>query len=456
MPDHKDTGDSTDRDVVLVVEDDPDTSRTLDRCLRRLGYEVVTATDGEEGLRKAIELAPQVVLSDIRMPNMDGHTLLRRLSGHDLDTAVVIMSAHGDMNDVIDALRNGAVDYLTKPWTPSELVSAVGRAVSMHDERRARRTGVRSALVASPGLQRTVDESSSSDDEGASATGFDLVLDQLRRGEIVVPPVPAVLTELRALLARPNAGMHEITSLVERDPRLAAEVLRLTRSAHYARGARINDMRTAIGRLGLRQLQSLVQTVILRDIHQATDPGLRQDQLRIWRASIGRAVAMRALAELVGPSAKLDPETAYLAGLFADVGASFLLWLLSEREAANPAPSARKPRVLLAKLCEQHGEIGAALLQSWDLDPVATIIARTHHDSAPPAPPTGYWPLAILGAAMAEKLELASDPTSHASPTAELVDRCGAELRIGTSAVVKISESVRSEFEDVMESLTPQ
>ena len=107
MPDHKDTGDSTDRDVVLVVEDDPDTSRTLDRCLRRLGYEVVTATDGEEGLRKAIELAPQVVLSDIRMPNMDGHTLLRRLSVHDLDTAVVIMSAHGDMNDVIDALRNG-------------------------------------------------------------------------------------------------------------------------------------------------------------------------------------------------------------------------------------------------------------------------------------------------------------------------------------------------------------
>ncbi len=104
---------------VLVVDDERDTRQVLEKTLRRLGYEVSGAENGEEGLKLAVELRPQVILSDIRMPQMDGHTLLRRLAAHNLDTAVIVMSAHGNMDDVIDLLRNGSVDYIRKPWAPS-------------------------------------------------------------------------------------------------------------------------------------------------------------------------------------------------------------------------------------------------------------------------------------------------------------------------------------------------
>jgi CheY-like chemotaxis protein len=82
-------------EAVLVVDDDKDTLQAPERGLRRLGYQVLSATNGEAGLALALSARPAVILTDIRMPRIDGHTLLRRLAGHDLDAAVVVMSASG-------------------------------------------------------------------------------------------------------------------------------------------------------------------------------------------------------------------------------------------------------------------------------------------------------------------------------------------------------------------------
>src|SRR5262249_18015771 len=144
------------------------------------------------------------------------------------------------------------------------------------------------------------------------------IVEQLRRGEIALPSFPAVLSELKVILSKPAAAMHEITALVERDPRLAAQVLRITNSAQFARGGRVHDIRTAVPRLGLRQLQNIVQTIVVRDSYTPTDAGLRRVQGRLWQYSIARAVAMRGLAELVGAGPRMEPETAYLAGLMCD------------------------------------------------------------------------------------------------------------------------------------------
>lgn len=438
-----------DPDRVLVVDDENDTRKALEKSLRRLGYDVSSAENGEEGLKLAVELRPQVVLADIRMPQMDGHTLLRRLATHDLDTSVIVMSAHGNMDDVIDVLRNGAVDYLKKPWAPSELASAVGRAVDIHDRRRSVRQAKSAFLRPTEPTGAMVAREQPTP---KADPVFDAILEQIRRGEIVLPPVPAVLSQLRSLVSKSESAMEEIVALVERDPRLATQVLRVSNSAHYVRGGRSNDIRMAVGRIGLRQLQNLIQTVIAHGSHHAKDATLRQLQTRIWRCSVARAVSMRGLAELAGAGGRLDPETAYIAGLLADTGASFLLWVTGERIASGGRVAADAESYVLG-LRGQHQEVGAGLLARWELDPVVTLIARTHHLEAPPAPPSGYWNLAILGTAMADTLSAGDDPTRSAPPSPELVDRCGAELRIGTTVATKISDSVRREFEGVMEAL---
>ena len=126
------------RNRVLIVDDEAEILATLERTLRRLGYDVSTADGGEAGLRLAGELRPQVILLDIRMPVMDGLTLLRLLAAEDSDAAVIVMSGQGDVDDldaVIDLPQ--VVDYLRKPWTLSELSSAVGRAAEIHWQRRS-------------------------------------------------------------------------------------------------------------------------------------------------------------------------------------------------------------------------------------------------------------------------------------------------------------------------------
>jgi len=424
----------------LVVDDEEGVRRTLERSLSRLGYEFLEAENGEVGLQMAEQHKPQVILLDIRMPRMDGHALLGELASRGLDAAVVVMSAHGTMQDVISVLRKGAVDYLKKPWEASELVSAVSRAVEIHDQRATLRgkgapAADAGAVAAKPG--------------GASAMGT--ILDQLRRGEIPIPPLSTVLAELRTLMANPDTPIQQITALVERDPRLVVQTLRIANSALYSRGSRINDLRTAVGRIGLRQLSNLIHTVTVSQSNQVQDPSLRLVQARIWRYSIARAVSMRALAELANSGAALDPETAYLAGLLADTGAAFLASVIAER-----AVLAKQPVDLeagLAGIRAQHEEVGQMLLSEWEIDQQVASVARFHHSESPPAPPNPYWSLAVLGTNMANSLEAGEDSTSTAPPNPALVDRCAAELRVSSTVGDKISESVRNEFDEIMEAL---
>jgi len=125
----------TDRDRVLVVDDDADVRTALTRGLRRLGYDVVLAEDGDQALEKVAHSFPKVIITDLRMPGMDGHTLLRRLVSQRVQAPVIVISGHGTKEDVVDALRAGAVDFLEKPFSQAALASAVARAVEVAEER---------------------------------------------------------------------------------------------------------------------------------------------------------------------------------------------------------------------------------------------------------------------------------------------------------------------------------
>jgi DNA-binding response OmpR family regulator/HD-like signal output (HDOD) protein len=431
---------------VLVVDDDPGTRQTLGRTLRRLGYEVSEVENGEQGLELAVGLRPHVILSDLRMPQMDGHTLLRRLAAHDLEAAVIVMSGSEDMDDVIDVLHNGAVDYIRKPWGASELIAAVARAVGIHDQRQSARQAKLAGAAAGAGPTAT----STLANPSAAPEIFEIVEELQRAEAITLPPLSAVLADLRSLVSDPRAGMSDIVAFLERDPSLAAQVLAVS-NVQYAGVRRSVDLSTALRRIGLGHMHTLVHTVISHGTLLATDATLGDLQRRIWRYSVARAISMRALAELAGAAAHLDPETAYLAGLMADAGANLLLWICDERIANGSRPPAGQE--CPAGLREHHQEVGAALLGRWGMDPIVQQVAEMHHLEAPPAPPNAYWNLAILGAALVDGLDVGDDPTRSARPTAELVDRCGAELQLGSAVASKISSSVRRELNGVMEAL---
>ncbi|WP_211116873.1 response regulator transcription factor [Glycomyces buryatensis] len=112
---------------VLVVDDDPALAEVVARYLRREGFEVDYAPDGDIGLKRALDTLPDLVVLDLMMPGMDGFEVCRRLRAA-TGIPVVMLTALGEENDRITGLDLGADDYVTKPFSPRELAARV-RAV---------------------------------------------------------------------------------------------------------------------------------------------------------------------------------------------------------------------------------------------------------------------------------------------------------------------------------------
>ena len=119
-----------DRLRVMIVDDHTLFRSGLSELLERRGIEVCAAVgDGEEGCRVAAELEPDVVLLDLRMPGLDGLSVLERLAALGLQCAVVMLTTSSDERDLVTSLRSGARGYLLKDMEPDRLVEALAAVV---------------------------------------------------------------------------------------------------------------------------------------------------------------------------------------------------------------------------------------------------------------------------------------------------------------------------------------
>jgi len=114
---------------ILVIDDDRSICETLELYLTEEGYEVVTAATGTEGLNKFVEHSPDVVILDIRLPDVDGFTILEDLRKDDENVKVIMITAYHDMESTINAMKSGAFDYIHKPVNVDELDMAIRKAI---------------------------------------------------------------------------------------------------------------------------------------------------------------------------------------------------------------------------------------------------------------------------------------------------------------------------------------
>jgi DNA-binding NtrC family response regulator len=117
------------RGRLLVVDDEANARTALAELLREEGYDVETAADGFKALPKLQEFAPDLVLTDLKMPGMDGLTLMQKAREDDPERVVVVMTAHGAVDSAVKAMREGASSYLQKPLNMGELVVVLERAL---------------------------------------------------------------------------------------------------------------------------------------------------------------------------------------------------------------------------------------------------------------------------------------------------------------------------------------
>jgi DNA-binding response OmpR family regulator len=126
--------------AILVVDDEEALRALLVRLLQNEGFEPFSANDGEEAIRLFRERSPLVVISDVRMPKMDGLTLLVEIRKVDRSAAVILMTGQGNEEILLSALRGGATNFFKKPFNTRELINEIRRIVGFRME--AARSGL--------------------------------------------------------------------------------------------------------------------------------------------------------------------------------------------------------------------------------------------------------------------------------------------------------------------------
>lgn len=115
--------------LILAVDDEVDVLQLFQRVLEPAGYEVITASDGAQALALVSARNPDLMLLDIKLPKKSGMEVLEELRSSKLDTAIIMATGVGDVTTAIKAMRIGAFDYLTKPFSVEEILISVERAL---------------------------------------------------------------------------------------------------------------------------------------------------------------------------------------------------------------------------------------------------------------------------------------------------------------------------------------
>jgi DNA-binding response OmpR family regulator len=122
------------RGRILIVDDEPNIRLLFRAALESAGYEVEEAADGDEGLASLSRYLIDLILLDLHMPNLGGMEVLRRIRDEVFQVPVVIVTAHGSVPDAVEAMRLGAVDFISKPLTPGALRRVVEEMFERHAE----------------------------------------------------------------------------------------------------------------------------------------------------------------------------------------------------------------------------------------------------------------------------------------------------------------------------------
>ncbi len=152
---------------ILVVDDDPTFRDVLELRLQRWGFQVKTAERAARGIELAEAWSPDLVLSDVVMPEMSGIQLLQRLRGDDPDRTVILLTAHATVEMAVDAMKLGAVDFLTKPLNYQNLEALIREALARREEARSAR---HEQAQRSAGMEKEPDPASTSTSRGAPGT----------------------------------------------------------------------------------------------------------------------------------------------------------------------------------------------------------------------------------------------------------------------------------------------
>jgi putative nucleotidyltransferase with HDIG domain len=328
---------------ILFVDDEPQILEGLKSLLRkcRTRWEMTFVASGEAALAEIAKTRFDVVVSDVRMPHMDGVTLLKTVRERHPEIVRIILSGHAEIETSLRAVPV-AHQFLTKPCDAALLETVIERACNLQ------------ALIHNPFVRSTV-------------------------GKIQkLPPLPKTYSRLIQALSNEGTSFKDVADILKQDLAMTAKLLQVVNSAFFRLSRRITNIEEAVSYLGTNQLKNLTLAVeVFRRPESAKNiDGLSIDQIQAHSLFTG-TLASRLLTD------KRQQEDAFMAGLLHDIGKVILLTELPETLAGVLAEMhlSRSPMHVTEarQFGVTHAEIGAYLLGLWGLPYVIVEAVANHH-----------------------------------------------------------------------------
>lgn len=328
---------------ILLVDDEPRILRSLERVFAETPYNVFTADNGEAALRVLANNKMDIIVADMRMPDISGYDLLQNTRNKYPNILRIILSGYAKETDVIKALQSGAAQmYLLKPWDNDELLAVIRRLFAM--------------------IERLNSDAMRS----------------MTNRLVSLPVLPVMYNRLCELIQN-DADIKDIAKTIEQDPAIAAKILQVVSCSLYS--LKTGSVKQAISYLGLANLQAIVFSCIVFDF---VDKAKFSDTVKklFWLHANQTNRLLNAIYEQL--LKKKVPERAATAGLLHDIGRILLMlncreeyrWILKRTQAEGRSLHLVEMEEL--NLC--HQTMGAYLLNLWGLPYELVEAALFHHD----------------------------------------------------------------------------
>lgn len=331
---------------ILFVDDEPNILQGLKRMLRtmRQEWEMQFAGTGQEALEKLSKESFDVVVSDMRMPGMDGAQLLTEVRTLYPNIIRIVLSGHSDKELILKSVQP-AHQYLTKPCDADALKASVTRAFALKD------------ILGNDLLKRVISQMNS------------------------LPSLPSLYSEIMNELQSPKTSLDKVGRIISKDLGMTTKILHLVNSAFFGIPRHISSPEQAASLLGLDTIKALVLSVgVFSRFDKAKVPGFSIKAL--WIHSIRTGANAKAIAKAENID-KPFIDDAFMAGLLHDVGKLVLATALGDsfkktielaREQNTPYYEAER-----SIIGTTHAEVGAYLLGLWGLSNSLVEAVAFHH-----------------------------------------------------------------------------
>jgi HD-like signal output (HDOD) protein/ActR/RegA family two-component response regulator len=347
------------QESILFVDDEYFVRRSIGRVLGR-SFDVHLASSGEEALGLISLKGPfTMVISDIDMPGLNGTEFLSKVREISPKSIRMIISGRGRREDMINAINVARVArYIPKPITSAELVEIIEGA-----------------------LAERGDEASSMSEpiEEEPAHGFSLRLKELVRDvrvqDLEIPVLTPLAAEVQEMLFADNVALESLMMTITKEPKLAVQVLTLANSPRFRPARPLINLREACLRLGSRQVLSIAQAILVKDIFLVKSVALKEISEGVWSALIKAGTTARRLAKML---LVRDPGTYFTMGFLHNIGEMMLVYLAAKKFEGETLTK-KELDELGSYIANAHEAFGGIVLKKWAVPISLHKVAQSHH-----------------------------------------------------------------------------